>query len=186
VLGGADPPVQGGGRAWPGEPGAGQVAPVARPGRWPARPRTSGPQTSGPPGVGRRRRARSGPARAYWPHWGRPGWRRPGPRRPVRPPQRPSQRLRACNVRAFGRCCETRASWGWTSVTFDRAHDCALGFHPGALRGTTRVLAAACRCAAGQGGGLRGEQPPLRRVFSGYSRCPIRGIRSARNLSKTL
>src|ERR1700685_2845355 len=33
---------------------------------------------------------------------------------------------------------------------------------PGALRSTTRVLAAACRCAAGQGGGLRGEQPSSR------------------------
>ena len=237
VLGGADPPVQGGCRARPGMPGAGQVGPVPGLGLARAAPglaRRGGPAkdvsdqagTSAAPAARPEARmarpvAVAGDTPAASCEAGEPPSARLLARRSREPWASGSVPAPLCAVRAgpgvvvaagpagvaaarpsSGQCgrrsgrpgdreretCglsvgayETGASWGGTRVTFDRAHDCALGFHPGALQSTTRVLAAACRRAAGQGGGLRGSNHPHARVLSGHPRCPIRGISSARN-----
>src|ERR1700733_3990132 len=78
-------------------------------------------------------------------------------------------------------------SWGWTKLTFARAHDvrvCSVSTRGTADHsGGAGRAAAACRRAAGQGGGSRGESDHHTRPgASGHPQCPIRTISSARNL----
>ena len=134
------------------------------------------------------RRAGAGPC---WPP-GQTRWRwpPPGSQAPGRRPRPRHHRWPGSRSRRPHRWRPARdvmisiagMSWGWTRCAFCRARDTRSLPPRGAAVTRGCDQAGAHRCAAGQGGGLRGSSAHRARLgASGHQPCPIRTISSARN-----